>query len=536
MRNYFSIKIEHRFNRFVFLISFLIFPFTSFSQFNPEPREITEDFFPDPKEWQISTPAFLKKDGFTTYDEMMRWLALRLKGKKEIASLEFIGESQKGKKIPVIFLTKENKKPKTKVWFQGGLHGDEPAGTEAMLYLLDRFLTDEDLAYLLESVQIAVVPMANIDGYEMQKRESADGTDLNRDQTRLLAKESIALKTAFSKFDPDVALDFHEYRPYRKNFSRFGRAGVTSRYDAMFLYSGNLNVPDSLRKFTKSAFVDPSKRMLDLNDQHFCHHDYFTPQKYGSQVQFNLGSVHARSSASSWALANTVAALIEIRGVGIGRNSFKRRVFCSWTIALAWLNGAYSRQIGIKKVLEESAGQRNPVVVLSERKIQKDTVKFIDLETKKEINLGITIHNALASTAVLERKRPHAYILSPTETRAANCLKILGLQLDTLSREQEIEVETYLSQKEKSQKKEGTEEVDEEEMLVNPAALDTRKITRKFPVGTFVVNLDQEKANLACEVLEPENANGFVEMKVIKPDQNQQIPIYRYLKSEKLTP
>jgi len=48
--------------------------------------------------------------------------------------------------------------------------------------------------------------------------------------------------------------------------------------------------------------------------------------------------------------------------------------------------------------------------------------------------------------------------------------------------------------------------------------------------------MNQERANLACEVLEPENANGFVATNVIKANQNGEIPIYRYMKPEKITP
>jgi hypothetical protein len=506
-----------------------------FGQFNPEPREISDVFFPEPVDFRIQTPAFQKKEGFTSYDEMMAWLGPKLKDGREIASLTFIGESQKGKKIPMIVLTKNNGKPKIRFWLQGGLHGDEPAGTEAMLHLIDRFISHQDLTFLLEHLEIAVVPMANIDGYEKQQREAADGTDLNRDQTRFKAKESIALKKAFNAFHPQVALDFHEYRAYRKNFARFGRAGIASRYDAMFLYSGNLNVPDTLRKFTKSRFVDPSKRVLGLDPNQFCHRDYITPQKYGGQVHFNQGSVHARSSASSWALANTVSALLEIRGVGLGRTSFKRRVYSSWVIALSWLENAYSMRVGLPVVLTKSASARNPVVVLSERKIQKDTILALDLETRKEIKLGVTIHNALESKPVLQRSRPFAYLLDSNEIRAARNLQHLGLKLDTLRSEQLLEVETYLSEIASEEAEENNPEGDDEEADKSSTALGTRKIQRKFPKGSFVVYLDQERANLACEVLEPENPNGFVAMKVIKTGKKEN-PVYRYLKTEKITP
>jgi hypothetical protein len=86
--------------------------------------------------------------------------------------------------------------------------------------------------------------MANIDGYLKQNRSNAEGLDLNRDQTKLMAAESIPLKEAYSAFKPDIALDLHEYRPFRKDFVTLSTSGVSSAYDVMFLYSGNLNVPE----------------------------------------------------------------------------------------------------------------------------------------------------------------------------------------------------------------------------------------------------------------------------------------------------
>ena len=35
-----------------------------------------------------------------------------------------------------------------------------------------------------------------------------------------MSPEIIASVHAFSKFDPHIALDFHEYRPFRKDFAQ----------------------------------------------------------------------------------------------------------------------------------------------------------------------------------------------------------------------------------------------------------------------------------------------------------------------------
>jgi len=245
----------------LYISLFLLGTILVVGQPNPQSKKITNDFFPDYKELLEITPALKKKKGFTNYEELMTFLT-DLKNKfPDKMEIRFIGESQKGYQIPIVFLN-SGKKNNLKVWLKGGLHGNEPAGTEGLLYLLDRLLNDSSLKYLLDNTNLAILPMANIDGSIKQNRYASNGLDLNRDQTKLMAKESISIKQAFTNFNPDIAVDFHEYRPYRKDFARMSDFGITSVYDVMFLYSGNLNVPENIRKITDTLFVKNARSVV----------------------------------------------------------------------------------------------------------------------------------------------------------------------------------------------------------------------------------------------------------------------------------
>jgi hypothetical protein len=66
------------------------------------------------------------------------------------------------------------------------IHGDEPVGTEMLLFLVD-YLTDnygqpgyEDVTYLVDSYEIHIMPMHNPDGYVAHTRTNANGVDMNR--------------------------------------------------------------------------------------------------------------------------------------------------------------------------------------------------------------------------------------------------------------------------------------------------------------------------------------------------------------------
>ena len=59
---------------------------------------------------------------------------------------------------------------------------------------------------LLNHIAVALVPIANVDGYAIQQRRSADGYDLNRDQSKLEDAVTLLLKQSYQQWNPDVAL------------------------------------------------------------------------------------------------------------------------------------------------------------------------------------------------------------------------------------------------------------------------------------------------------------------------------------------
>lgn len=491
------------------------------SQLNPQSKKITEKFFQDSDAIENITPALQKKKGFTNYEELISFLNNLVIKHPEKIKLTYIGETQKGKQIPLVHLTNPNSKSKIRVWIQGGLHGDEPASTEGVLYLLDKLLNDKNYIYLLDSLNLAVVPMANIDGYLEEDRYTANGLDLNRDQTKLMAPESIVLKKAFTSFNPEIGLDFHEYRPYRKDFAQLSSFGITSAFDAMFLYSGNLNVPENLRNLTSNLFVGNAKSQLDKNGLR--HHDYITTDKFNGEIHFNQGSNNARSSATNYALNNMVSTLFEIRGVGIGRTSFKRRINTTFLIAVSYLKTAYNNVALVKDEIAKANIFKNDLVVTSSKTIYKDTIKAIDLDTDEMIDLEVTIRDALKSKPKTTRLRPKAYIIDKSEIGIIDKLKILGITIETLNRSKEFKVETYTI----TEYQRDSEKYEKMNLQTVEAKLSENNIL--FPEGTFIIWMNQTRANLILEVLEPEAPNSFVSFGVLETEKEKTLPIYRLI-------
>ena len=507
--------------KYLYILIFLLSTLFASSQPNPQSKKITSNFFPDYHELLEITPALKKKKGFTNYQELMTFLN-NLKNKfPDKMEIKFIGESQKGYEIPIIFLNSENKN-NLKVWLKGGLHGNEPAGTEGLLYLLDRLLNDSSLKHLSDNTNIAILPMANIDGYIKQNRYASNGLDLNRDQTKLMALESINIKQAYTNFNPDIAVDFHEYRPYRKDFARMSDFGITSLYDVMFLYSGNLNVPENIRVITDTLFVKNARSILD--NYELKHHDYISTTKHLGEIQFNQGSTNARSSATSYALNNTISTLIEIRGVGIGKTSFKRRVNSAFSIALSYLKTTVENSDFIKSELKKSLNYNSSdIVVTSSRTVEKEIIQTIDLNSNKIIDYEVTIRDALRSNPTLVRKRPSGYLILEEKVELINKLRILGLEVnivenDTIMKVEKFKITDYNDNFDKYEKM---------NLQSVKASLVEDEITIKQ--GTYLILTNQRTSNILTELLEPEAPNSFVSFGILKTEINQILPIYRLI-------
>ncbi len=87
-----------------------------------------------------------------------------------------------------------------------GIHGDEPAGVEAICALLER----RTLSEYLQDWEIHLIPCINPFGYERGTRENHDGQDLNRHfKSANPPREVILIKSLFDSLY-DLTLELHE--------------------------------------------------------------------------------------------------------------------------------------------------------------------------------------------------------------------------------------------------------------------------------------------------------------------------------------
>ncbi len=106
--------------------------------------------------------------------------------------------------VPQLALTKRTPGPRPRIYLSAGIHGDEPAPPLALLDLIERGVFDERATWFL-------CPLLNPVAFTLQRRENADGIDLNRDYKAPRSRE-IQAHARWLQRQPcfDLAICLHE--------------------------------------------------------------------------------------------------------------------------------------------------------------------------------------------------------------------------------------------------------------------------------------------------------------------------------------
>ena len=490
-----------------------------------QPLDVTEKWFADPIDIKMDIPAFNKTSGFTSYKEMMQYLNDRISEYPELISMEIIGKTQKGSDIPFVTVKKkEGNDNKLRIFYTGRVHGNEPSGTEALLYFIRQLIEDKEVNSLLDKMEFYIMPMINIDGAEKNNRYTANGIDLNRDQSKLDTPEAEAYHAGSKIAKPDIAVDFHEFQPTKALYSKiYDQGDLSVPWDIMFLYSENPNVAKSIRNAVDVFFLPHLRQTMDNHS--LTHYTYYAPSEDANGVTFTIGGSSPRSTSTSIALKNSISLLMETRGIQLGRTSALRRVYSAYLAALSVALTAYENEDMIRKTIAEAISDRSDIAVkFSFQKNNNYPLKFIDLHKNDTLTINV---NALLShlppKVTQSASLPRFYYLLPSETKAADLLSKIGVETTVLQKAKTVTVHYYVVSKITT----GKDPVGG----VVPVTVTTKKNSKEItlPEGTIVVSTDQRNVRIATMLLEPEANNGFVSFKVINPVNNQELPIYKEL-------
>ena len=384
-----------------------------------------------------------------------------------------------------------------------GQHGDEPAGSEALI-VIAQDLAAGRLDRVLDQVDVYLLPRANPDGAVLGQRGSADGSDVNRDHLLLRTPEAQAMAQLVRDVAPVVVLDLHEYVVDAGFAAKFG--GV-QRYDALLDTATVANLRPFVARAAEEWFRAPLATSLAAAS--FSTEWYYTLAADPADHQVSMGSVGPQVGRNAQGLKNAVSLLVETRGGGIGRTDLKRRVAVATTAVRSVLGNAATHAgdlVKLRQFVERdiAAGAcQGEAVIEATTTPSEHALAMLDPATGAIKRVTVAWESALELRVLKSRPRPCGYWLAASESDAVRRLRQLGIEVQQVDEEGEVRGETY--------REIGREAIagGAEASAAARLRVQTAPVLLDVAAGSYYVSLEQPLANLAIAALEPESPAGY---------------------------
>ncbi len=463
--------------------------------------------FPDPAT-RYDTPGLApQRNQFTTASELSSWLnsqASKSLGRDTRLGIVQPGSSQRGSPIQALVATRapgiqpsalyDSRRPT--VMLVAGQHGDEPAGTEALLIIARELAPGGLLEPLLQQINVILVPRANPDAVEAGTRNAADGTDIAHDHLLLNTPEAKALATLARDYRPVAVVDLQEF-PAASIFLQKYQA--IQRYDALLQYSATANQNEFVTKAAREWYTAPLRTAL--SQAGLSSDWYYTTSQDLQDKSISMGSLAPDSLRNVSGLKNSVGYLVSSRGSDLGRAHIQRRVHTLVTASTRMLHSSAERAKDLTQVqafvARETASLacHQQLAVLAEQTPEQRTLTMIQPDTGADQQVRVDWNASLQPRTTLSRPRSCGYWLSTSAQPAVDRLRLLGLQVLKVAEPGQLLADSY-----------------NEARSATPAS-GAYALTRgavEAPVGSYYLTMNQPMANLAAAALEPDTPYSYL--------------------------
>lgn len=469
-----------------------------------------------------STPGLQEgRSSFTSNAEIQTWLrdlaaeAARSPGLK--AAVLPMGKSQRGEALEALVLTRAAgtdaaalaASGRPTVLLVGQQHGDEPAGSEALL-VIARELTQGLLRPTLERINVIIVPRANPDGALAGQRATAGALDMNRDHLLLNTPEAQALARLTRDYRPTVVVDAHEYTVVGRFLQKFG---AIQKYDALLQYATTANVPEFVTKAAEEWFRRPL--LTALRAQGLSAEWYYTTSTDLADKKISMGGTQPDTGRNVNGLKNTVSLLIETRGVGIGRLHLQRRVH-THVSAISSVLATTAQRAGdlgqlksyVEKELSTMACKEEAVVEAGPTLGQQELI-MLDPVTGADRAIRVEWNSALTLRKIKTRVRPCGYWLSAASKTAVERLRLHGVQVLRVAEPSSMLGDIYRETARAGGARQDVRgAIADAGQIVNVEVALVRGVV-DAPAGSYYVPLNQPLANLVIAALEPDTQSSY---------------------------
>lgn len=443
------------------------------------------------------------------------------------------GKSGEGRDMPLLIISNEKdftpekakKSGKAIIFIQGGIHSGEIDGKDAGYALIRDIAITKTRADLLKDVVIIFVPIYNVDGHEMSSpfnrinqngpsemgfRATSTNLNLNRDYMKADAPETRAWLTLWNEWKPDFFVDCHV------------TDGADFQYNVTYEYAHFQEVSPFIKNWMDEYFDGKIVKKVESEGNLLTHYVEFAGREVTGGVATFIAT--PRFATGYTPLRNRPGLLIETHSL----KPYKSRVRGTYDILRYTIEEINSSKASLfeanKKADEETlnafktydANRKFPLrLAIAEKSTQFEFKGVEYTKEKSEISgmdriiygtkpMNITIPRFDNAKVIASVAPPLYYIVPAQWQEVIERLQAHGVKFQRITKPLTIEVESYRFTEQK----------------FSPASFEGRvtmsfksnpiKETRTFPANSIIIPLEQEAANVAIHLLEPDAPDSFM--------------------------
>jgi hypothetical protein len=453
----------------------------------------------------------------TSHQELLTYLGQIAHSCREIR-IDSIGTTTQGRVMPMAVISAGGHAAKRlKVLVFCSQHGNEPAGKEAALIILERIARGEHRE-LLKGMDLWLVPSMNPDGNELQQRWNGAGRDLNRDHLVLMQPETRALHAVYDRILPDATLDVHEFQTAGKPWED---AGYYRTMDEQWGAPTNPNVDVWLRRYGVETMFPAVRAGLEANGFRFYNYTIV-----GSpQDTMRHSTTNVNDGRQSLASQGSYSFILEGRNGRTFHEELERRTKGQLSALTHYLEFVAGHAATIREKVHAARAaiptSRDSIVLLAEYLFSGESMPMPVRTIVGGRDSVIRVLHRSMPTPLLRTARPAAYVIPAERPELIALMQRHEVKMRTLRKPERMQVEVQTVQR-------WNKRIFEEDETLFPVITRTT-VRREFGAGDVVIPMNQRKAFLIALALEPASVWGVVQYEPFAAlrVENTEFPVYR---------
>jgi hypothetical protein len=324
---------------------------------------------------------------------------------------------------------------------------------------------------------------------------------------------------------PDVVIDHHEFSVAGRWAEKFGALHAV---DVMILEATHPGVPRSLTEIAGRLYRPALEAAMDRHG--LSSHDYVTTGADMDDRLVSLGGNAPGIARNAFGLRGSVSYLIETRGVGIGLQSFQRRVATHYLLARSLLEASAAEGANLRAAVaaarHAAAADRSPLVVSHKLARRPLEMPLMDPQSGAAKPTSVTLADSRTLTAIEHRERPHGYLVLREGRAVAERLALNEVRACVVEAACRIAVEAYDVERLGAVSRRRSESINPDQSMrvaIRPATIDV-------PAGALFVPMNQPAAGIVAAALEPDSPGSYLGVGIVPmEDGESEAPVYRVM-------